>query len=137
MSNDATKLLLVEDDKVIQQIYIYFLQKLNFQVDCVSSGEAAITSLKQNKYHALLLDLDLPDMSGEQILYNVRSQEKKTAQHLPIIVNTAHRDQKRLDQCRQQGADAGFSKPVNFDILQKMLVTLGAITNHSSITTQQ
>jgi len=120
LSTDHTpKVLLVEDDPSMQMIYAYFLGKLGFQTEQVALGQRALYCVAQGHYHAMILDLGLPDIKGESVIECIRANEKNTAHHLPILVTTAHGDAGILTACQKKGADAAFMKPVSLETFQQ------------------
>jgi DNA-binding response OmpR family regulator len=124
---DYRKILLVEDDKVTQQIHIYFLKKLGFEVDLVSTGDEALISTDKTNYFAVILDLGLPGMmDGAQVLSTIREREANTnRQRLPVIIVTAHGDSTMLTRCKtEKKADDAFTKPVTFLDFKKALQKL-------------
>jgi CheY-like chemotaxis protein len=81
----AHSILVVEDDPDIAMALQDLLEFEGFHVDCAQTCRQAFSSIEQNTYHAVLLDLGLPDGDGCSIL------EKLQASHpsLPVIVLTA------------------------------------------------
>lgn len=81
----ARSLLVVEDDSDITMALQDLLEFEGFHVDCVQTCRQAFSSIEQNVYNAILLDLELPDGDGCSIL------EKLQVSHssLPVIVLTA------------------------------------------------
>jgi CheY-like chemotaxis protein len=85
----AHSILVVEDDPDIAMALQDLLEFEGFHVDCAQTCRQAFSSIEQNTYHAILLDLGLPDGDGCSIL------EKLHVSHpsLPVIVLTAsHRN---------------------------------------------
>ena len=80
------KILIVDDDEVVANIYQNKLQGERFQVGVVNSGEAALQSLAKEPADLVILDFSVPGMNGAEILKTIRSQFD--AQVLPIIVFT-------------------------------------------------
>src|SRR6185437_3279 len=81
----SRSLLVVEDDSDITMALQDLLEFEGFHVDCVQTCRQAFSSIEQNVYNAILLDLELPDGDGCSIL------EKLQVSHssLPVIVLTA------------------------------------------------
>lgn len=115
------KILIVEDTPVLQVIYERYLKYLNYNVILCKSGKEALDYLTRQSFKAIILDLGLPDISGEEVLMRIRSQETQTNAHIPIIVVTAYNDPIRLKRCCQQGADKAFLKPITFQGLRQAL----------------
>ena len=84
-ASTAHSILVVEDDPDITMGLQDLLESKGFHVDCVQTCRQAVSSIEQNTYHAVLLDLGLPDGDGCSIL------EKLQVSHpsLPVIVLTA------------------------------------------------
>jgi CheY-like chemotaxis protein len=80
------KILIVDDDAVVANIYQNKLQSERFKVEVASSGEEALQSLAKEPVDLVILDFSLPEMNGPEILKTIRSQFGAKA--LPIIVFT-------------------------------------------------
>src|ERR1700726_2135845 len=80
------KILIVDDDAVVANIYQNKLQSERFKVEVASSGEEALQRLAKEPVDLVILDFSLPGMNGAKILETIRSQFG--AQTLPIIVFT-------------------------------------------------
>ena len=66
-------ILLVDDDADIQFHYQNILKDKNFNVECVSYGEQAITKVKGEKYDLVILDIMLPDMRGDTLALKLKA----------------------------------------------------------------
>ncbi len=81
MKKNLKKVLLVEDDSAIVDIYQTMLKKNHFTVDAISSGQEAIKKIKrvvageETKPDIVLLDLILPDINGVEVLYEIRKND--------------------------------------------------------------
>lgn len=71
------KLLVIDDNTSLNYIITSIFKRENFDVDCAYSGKEGLALLMQNEYDALITDLNLPDISGIDILTEI--QEKKIA----------------------------------------------------------
>ncbi len=80
------KVLIVEDDAIIANIYQRKLQMDGFQVQCAADGELAMEMIKSNLPAIVLLDLQLPKANGIEVLKFIRSREESKA--LPVVVFT-------------------------------------------------
>lgn len=68
------KILVVEDDRSVRETLGMVLECYNYAVDLVDGGEAALSYLETNWPDALLLDLSLVGMSGEEVFAQIRSR---------------------------------------------------------------
>jgi len=114
------KILLVEDNLELAQSLAGLLRQHAFVVDHVDRGDAADQLLSQSHYDLLLLDLNLPQLSGKALLRRLRER----GDSLPVIVLTASDslDQKVL--CLEIGADDYLVKPVE---VRELLARMQAI----------
>jgi DNA-binding response OmpR family regulator len=114
------RVLLVEDDIILGRSLSQALEKHAYGVDWVQDGEAAIEALTTLEYSIVVLDVNLPKLSGIDVLRKVR----QTGNSIPILLLTA-RD---LPQQRVEGLDGGaddyLTKP--FD-LEELLARLRAV----------
>jgi len=114
------RVLLVEDDIILGLSLSQALEKHAYGVDWVQDGEAAIEALTTLEYSIVVLDVNLPKLSGIDVLRKVR----QTGNSIPILLLTA-RD---LPQQRVEGLDGGaddyLTKP--FD-LEELLARLRAV----------
>ena len=113
------KILLVEDNVELGQSLAELLRQQSFVVDLVDRGDAADQLLRQSHYDLLLLDLNLPQMTGKALLRRLRER----GDTMPVIILTASDslDQKVL--CLEIGADDYLVKPVEIrELLARMQV---------------
>jgi CheY-like chemotaxis protein/signal transduction histidine kinase/CHASE3 domain sensor protein len=81
------QILLVEDHMAQSQALKEMMQNSGISVDQAFDGESAFRMLNQNEYQCVILDLNLPDISGLDLLDKIKEVEKFAA--LPVIINTA------------------------------------------------
>ncbi|MBO9581464.1 MAG: response regulator transcription factor [Sphingobium sp.] len=101
------RILVVEDDASLARALTNLLSEEGHAADHVGSGEAALDVLRTEPYGAVILDIGLPDMSGLEVLRNLRS----AGESVPVLLLTA-RDA-IADRVRglDEGADDYLSKP--------------------------
>ncbi|VTU14005.1 Transcriptional regulatory protein tctD [Variovorax sp. SRS16] len=102
------KLLLIEDNPQLALWLSSLLRAQDFVVDHVEDGDAADALLRQARYDIVLLDLNIPGLSGKGVLRRLRERRDD----VPVIILTAAAslDQKVL--CLEIGADDYLVKPV-------------------------
>lgn len=69
------RILFVEDETAIAEIYARTLNMHGFEVECRYDGETGLQEALSNKYDLILLDLMLPNKSGEEILRTLRNRD--------------------------------------------------------------
>jgi two-component system repressor protein LuxO len=116
---DKETLLLVEDSQANVVVYSgYLAEKYNIKI--AYDGEQALSLFSEKKYAVVLLDVQLPDMSGLDVLQSIREQDSDT----PVIIMTAHGSVDVALDAMRFGANDFLSKP--FD-KARLLVTINNI----------
>ena len=113
-----TPILLVEDTTVLAKTYIQYLRNEPYEITHVVNGQDAIAHLKEHVPRAVLLDLQLPDISGMEVLAYVREQEMPC----PVIMITAHGSINAAVDAMKAGAFDFVVKPF---AAERIIVTLG------------
>ena len=108
-----SRLLLVEDDELLGDGIRKVLIQRGDQVNWVRDGQGALAALSAGGQDLILLDLNLPDVSGFEILQNIRSAQND----IPILVLTARGDIADRVRALDCGADDYLIKPFNIDEL--------------------
>ncbi len=88
---EQKKILMVEDDQFIRQLYSRQVAKAGFGVQSTASGKEGLELLDKNKYDLLMLDLNIPDVSGFQILEHLQ-KNPKPGMTILILSNVAQDD---------------------------------------------
>ncbi len=113
------QILIVEDDEISSFLMCDFLESCGFLVDCVYTVTDGISYLKNKKYDLLLLDLNLPDFSGFELISNIKN---KIA--IPIIVTSAYNDTETKVKAFKFGIHDYLSKPIDFLELEARIWSL-------------
>jgi two-component system sensor histidine kinase/response regulator len=111
--------LLIEDDIFCQKAQTHCLTELGYDVELAPNAETAIQRVENNAYDLIVLDLGLPDLSGELVIRAIR--EFLPNQQTPLIVATAHADGPMQQKCLYLGADVVFIKPFNKQTLARAI----------------
>ena len=104
------RILLVEDEEKVARFIARGLRAELYAVDVATDGKAAMNSLKSNSYDAIILDLNLPDMSGHEVLVQFRQINAST----PVLILTARDAISDKVANFEQGADDYLTKPFSF-----------------------
>lgn len=119
VADDIRHALLVEDDIFCQRVQGHCLMELGYQVELACDTKTAIEQVINNTYDLIVLDLGLPDQSGEKVITAARSYLFN--QQTPLIVATAHADASLQQKCLYLGADVVFVKPFSQKNLAKAI----------------
>ena len=111
------KVLLVEDDKGIADSLASFFKENNIILDIASEGERGVWLALINNYELILLDYNLPKISGKEIIKKIRSEGKTT----PIIMLTVRSELDDKIDILETGADDYLTKPFSLcELLARM-----------------
>lgn len=80
--------LIIEDEQFISDLYVRTLQKSGYVVTVVSDGNQALSEAQTNRYDIILLDIMLPNLTGTEILRQLRDPAQTPELHGKIIVTT-------------------------------------------------
>ena len=106
-------ILVVEDDAVNQLVIEHQLQYLGGRCVVVDSGELAIATMQNQRFNLVLMDYNLPAMSGVDAAKAIRSWEQAEGKgRTPIIALTAHALSEVKNECFEAGMDDYLTKPV-------------------------
>ena len=104
------KILVVEDEKDLNNIITKHLKKNNFSVDSVFDGEEALEYLNYGDYDVIILDVMMPKMNGYEVVKNLRANKNETA----VLMLTARDGIDEKIKGLDLGADDYLVKPFDF-----------------------
>ena len=108
---DEARALVVDDDGATRTVVRALLEKEGFAVDEAADGAEALECLAQNRYYNFaVLDLDMPNVGGREVLQGIRSSVATAG--LPVIVLTGTKDPDAEIELMEQGADDYVRKPI-------------------------
>ena len=124
-------LLLAEDNSVNQTLAVRLLQRLGHTVTVAHNGAEAVQHWQAGGFDAILMDIDMPVMSGYEATERIRALEQTSAglvpARIPIVAMTAHAMQGAREECLRHGMDAYLSKPIDTGALWRELDGLAQV----------
>ena len=105
------KILLVEDNLINQKITLLTLKPLVHSIDTASNGKEALDRFGTNNFDLILMDIQMPVMSGLVAAEKIRALEVTSHSHVPIIAITANAMIGDKEKCLSAGIDDYISKP--------------------------
>ena len=105
------KILLVEDNLINQKITLLTLKPLVHSIDTASNGKEALDRFGTTSFDLILMDIQMPVMSGLVAAEKIRALESTTSSHIPIIAITANAMIGDKEKCLSAGIDDYISKP--------------------------
>jgi CheY-like chemotaxis protein len=119
-AHGKNRVLLAEDNVVNQKVATRFLEKLQYRVDVVADGRAAITAWQRGHYDLILMDCQMPELDGYEATREIRRLEQG-ATRIPIVALTAHAMKGAADECLAAGMDDYLTKPIDRELLAACL----------------
>lgn len=114
-----SRILLVEDDPIVQKVHRMMLERAGYKVDVAEDGVRALQMFSAD-YNAVLMDVGLPDLSGLEVVIKLRKQEGKN-KRIPIIALTAYAHAEDKNNCLAAGMDDVLTKPASYSELTETL----------------
>lgn len=105
------KVLLVDDVKLFLAMEKSLLNRQNLQIFTAGSGPEAVDIHKKEHVDLILLDLNMPDMNGDEVCRIIRSSESLKA--VSIIMVTTSPKKEDIEACLNAGANDYIAKPIN------------------------
>jgi len=118
----SLRILLVEDNMLNQKFAKVTLTRSGYYLDIAENGKIALEKFKLNTYDLILMDIQLPIMSGIEATLEIRKFEKETKQEpIKIIAVTAFALDNKRDECMAAGMDSFLAKPFKPQQLIRMI----------------
>ena len=131
----ALRVLVAEDNLTNQKLVSALLDQKGHQVSIVSNGRLAMERAAADSFDVILMDVQMPEMSGLEATASIREKERGTTDHVPIVALTARAMAGDREQCFAAGMDAYVSKPVRAEELFSAIDAAMASSSQTSPTT--
>jgi adenylate cyclase len=116
------RLLIVDDSKMMRMAIARSLQELGVVfIQEAANGQQALALIKSEPFDLMLLDIEMPEMDGMQVLAEI--QKDQTLQGLPVIVISGGQDIQSAVRCIEMGAEDYLNKPFSQVLLRARLNT--------------
>ncbi len=117
--------LLAEDNAVNQKLALRLLEKRGYVVVVAGNGREAVEAVEKQRFDAVLMDVQMPEMDGLEATLAIRERERTSGGHVPILAMTAHAMKGDEERCLGAGMDAYLAKPIRaqqlYDLLDALL----------------
>ena len=108
------KILVVDDDPTARLLMRVALQKTGFEVRLAVDGADALRQFSEDSFGLIMLDVDMPGMSGMAVCATLRAQ---SGEHLPIVMVTGMDDVMSVETAYEAGATDFIAKPINWALI--------------------
>ncbi len=117
----SLRVLLAEDNPVNQRLAVRLLEKRGHAVVVARDGREALEAFERERFDAVLMDVQMPEMNGLEATAAIREKERATSRYTPIIAMTAHAIKGDRERCLEAGMDGYIAKPIRADELFRVL----------------
>jgi CheY-like chemotaxis protein len=117
----SLSILLAEDNLVNQKVAMTMLGKMGHRITLATTGLEVVEQWRRNDFDLILMDVQMPEMSGLQAATQIRKEEAIGA-HVPIVAMTASAMSEDRDRCLAAGMDDFISKPVSYKVIEQMII---------------
>ncbi len=121
------RVLLAEDNELNREIAVEILAMNGMEVVQAGNGAEAVEAFQKSppySIHAILMDMQMPEMDGCQAAQAIRAMDRSDAATVPIIAVTANAFAEDIAKTTEAGMDAHISKPIDFVVLNRTLARL-------------
>jgi signal transduction histidine kinase/CheY-like chemotaxis protein len=118
---DGYNFLLVEDNKINQEIALALLRKLGAKVEVAANGQEGLKAFLFKDYDLILMDIRMPIMDGFEATKFIRSSGKYNADTIPIVAMTANAMQEDREASKAAGMNEHIAKPIDQRELKTVL----------------
>ena len=129
------KILIVEDEPDIIKIVVFRMKQAGYEVLMAEDGKKGLELIYYHNPALVLLDLNLPVMSGRDVCEKIKGTED--LKNIPVILFTASNSSKLCETAAELGADDYITKPFDIDILldkiEKMIGQKGTVTTGEQV----
>ena len=108
-------ILIVDDYADALDIWAIYLQSMGYRVSTAADGLSAVAKAEELLPDLIVLDLELPGLTGFEVAQRLRATPATSA--IPLIAATGYSHARQLDMARQSGFDAVVVKPCDPDLL--------------------
>jgi signal transduction histidine kinase/CheY-like chemotaxis protein len=118
----SLRILLAEDNPVNQKVAVHLLERRGHHVSVAADGREAIRMLAtEGPFDVVLMDVQMPKMSGIEATRRIRTAEKAGDRRIPIVALTANAMKGDRETCLEAGMDAYLAKPIRADELLEVV----------------
>ena len=132
MSDASIRFLVVDDFSTMRRIVRNLLKELGYtNTDEAEDGAAALNKLRTDKYDFVVSDWNMPNMTGIDLLKNIRADAN--LKHLPVLMITAEAKKENIIEAAQNGASGYIVKPFTAATLDDKLSKIFKVLEQKAV----
>ncbi len=117
--------LIVDDSRVVRKVASRIAHDLGFEIREAEDGQKAYDACKESMPDAIILDWNMPIMSGIEFLEHLRQMEN--GDHPKVVFCTTENDISHIQRAMQAGANEYIMKPFDSEIIESKFIQIGLI----------
>src|ERR1700719_2129034 len=121
--NSEGEILVVDDDALTRKMLVRTLTSVGYRCGESESGRTAWERIQEEQPALGLLDLEMPELNGAELLKRLRADRNPDIAQIPAIMLTGHGGEESEVRCLQAGADDFVTKPINPAVLRARIET--------------
>lgn len=126
------RILIIDDQEFQQALLRELVESRGFFSRCLSSGVGVLDVIGEFKPDLILLDMELPDLSGDRVIRNIRS--KFNASVLPVIIISGKDSSEKIVEMLKLGANDYITKPFEIEVtIARIELHLRVMTQHKEL----
>jgi len=118
-SNSHLKVLIAHDNELTRAVTEKTLQLMGYQFEVAHSGEEILEQSRREEFDLIILDVDLPEMSGIETIKRMKKIAGKN--DMPVVIGITSNEESDKKVCIQAGMTDLVSRPLSTDELQKRI----------------
>jgi CheY-like chemotaxis protein len=131
-SRRKLRVLLAEDNPINQKLGVRLLEKHGYSVTVANDGGEAVAAVKNAEFDLVLMDVQMPNMSGLEATAAIRALERGTGRRLPIVAMTARAMKGDEERCLEAGMDGYLAKPIQPDHMMDVIERITSPVNEAA-----
>lgn len=123
---DGRRVLLAEDQELNAEIAMDFLSMTGLEIDWARDGEEAVKMVAASPdgyYSMIFMDVQMPNKNGYEATRAIRAMDRQYDREIPIVAMTANAFAEDVMNCKQAGMNEHITKPIDVDVLARVLGT--------------
>ncbi len=113
----SLRILVVDDQEINLLLARALLANVGHAVVEAHNGEEAVAMWKQERFDAILMDIQMPVMSGVEVVRAIRERETERGGHVPALALTARAMKEKRESLSAEGFDGYVAKPFSLAVL--------------------
>jgi two-component system, sensor histidine kinase and response regulator len=114
-------ILVAEDNRINQRVALRLLEKRGHKATLAANGQEVLSLLETQTFDLILMDVQMPVMSGVDATLEIRKREQKSGHHVPIYALTANAMKGDRERYVSSGMDGYLAKPIRPEELDELL----------------